>query len=78
MNHEFTLRLAGELEMTVEIADALFEAGCDDASAWSEGTTGYLTFHRDAESLGKAIGSAVDDVGRAGFTIAHITVGDLP
>ena len=31
--HEFTLILKGSLELTEEIADALFEAGCDDGTA---------------------------------------------
>jgi hypothetical protein len=72
--HDFTLTLAGARELTVELADALYEAGCDDASVYSEGPTVYLDFHREAESLGDAIGSAVKDVARAGFSVALVRV----
>ena len=69
--HDFTFTIAGVEELTVAVADALFAAGCDDASPHSEGPTVYLDFHREAESLGKAICSAVNDVERAGFAVAR-------
>lgn len=72
--HEFTLTLGGDTELTVEVADALFRAGCDDASPHSEGLTISLDFHREADSLGDAIGSAVKDVARAGFRVAQVDV----
>jgi hypothetical protein len=49
---EFTLTLRGMNELTADVADALFEAGCDDASPHSDGRTVDLDFHREAESLG--------------------------
>jgi hypothetical protein len=52
----------------------LIEAGCDDASLWSEGETVCLEFSRAAQSLGDAIGSAVKDVMRAGLTVARVEV----
>jgi hypothetical protein len=57
--------------LTAATADALYEAGCDDASVWSEGPTMYLEFHREAGSLGDAIGSAVKDVEAAGHAVAR-------
>ena len=69
--YDFTLTLAGVDELTVEVADALYEAGCDDATPCSEGPTVYLHFHREAESLGDAIGSAIKDVA-PGFSFAHV------
>ena len=60
--------------VAIALADALYEAGCDDASPHSEGPTVYLDFHREAESLGDAIGSAVKDVARAGFSVARVEV----
>jgi hypothetical protein len=70
----FTLVLSGPSELTEDIANALFEAGCDDAGVGS--CEGILTvdFDREAESLGKAIGSAVEDVERAGFAVARVEV----
>jgi hypothetical protein len=72
--YDFTFTLAGVAELTVEVADALYEAGCDDASPHSEGQTVYLDFHREAPSLGDAIGSAVKDVERCGLAVARVEV----
>lgn len=58
--------------MTVEAADALYEAGCDDASPRSQGATVQLDFHREAGSLSQAIGPAVNDVERAGYRVARV------
>jgi hypothetical protein len=73
----FTLLLAGESEMTDELQGRLLAAGCDDASLWSEAGSVYLSFDRQAASLGKAIGSAVEDVERAGLGVARVEV-DTP
>jgi hypothetical protein len=72
--HHFTLTLQGVSEMTDELQGRLLEAGCDDATLWSEGETVFLDFGREAESLGDALGSAVKDVARAGFKVARIEV----
>jgi hypothetical protein len=72
--YDFTVTLAGVDELTVELADALYEAGCNDASPHSEGPTVYLDFHREAGSLGDSIGSAVKDVERAGYAVARVEV----
>jgi hypothetical protein len=71
---DFTFRLVGVDELTVEVADALFEAGCDDASPWSEGPAVHLDFHREAGSLGEAVGSAIRDVEPAGFAVVRVEV----
>ena len=75
--YDFTFTLAGVDDLTAEVADALYEAGCDDASPHSEGPTVYLDFHREAESLGDAIGSAVKSVERAGYAVSRVDV-DTP
>jgi hypothetical protein len=72
--YEFTMILSGVSELTVEMADALFEAGCDDASPGSRDGIVFIGFDREASSLGDAIGSAVNDVARAGFAVARIEV----
>lgn len=72
--HDFTVTLSGISELTAEVADRLYEAGCDDASPYSEGPTVHLTFHREAESIGDAVGSAMKDVGRAGYRVAHVEI----
>lgn len=72
--YDFTFTLSGVDELTAEVADRLYEAGCDDASPHSSGPTVYLDFHREAESLGDALGSAVKDVERAGYAVARVDV----
>lgn len=74
--HEFTLVLAGVDVLTPEMGDALFGAGCDDCTPGSWGGKVYVHFDREAASLGDAIGSAVKDVERAGYTIAAVQVED--
>jgi hypothetical protein len=76
--YDFTLILSGEHEFTPELADALYEAGCDDASVRSEEPTVYLDFHREAGSRGDAIGSAVKNVEAAGYTVARIDIEEQP
>lgn len=73
--YSFTFILAGVEELTIEVGDAVY-AVIDDASLWSEGPSIYLDFDREADSLGDAIGSAVKDVERAGYSVARVDVGD--
>jgi hypothetical protein len=72
--YTFSLVLSGPSELTEDIANALFEAGCDDAGVGSCEGVLSVDFDREAESLGDAIGSAVKDVERAGFAVARIEV----
>ena len=73
--YSFTLTLAGLDELTIEVGDAIY-AVIDDGFLHSEGPIVSLEFDREAESLGKAIGSAVEDVQRAGFGVARVEVGE--
>lgn len=72
--YSFTLTLSGVSEITVAMADALFEAGCDDSSPSSSGGIVTIDFDRESESLGDAVGSAIRDVERAGFKVARVEV----
>lgn len=64
--HSFTLILAGEPELTVELEDALFEAGCDDASLGVSCGVLYLAFDREAASKSEAVAAAIEDVESTG------------
>ncbi len=70
--YEFTLILRGSLELTEEIADKLFEAGCDDGSPGTCSGVFSIDFHREAGSLDEAIRSAIRDVRSAGFDVARV------
>jgi hypothetical protein len=65
--HEFTLVLDGIPELTPEIMDALYEAGCDDATVSRSNGTVSMDFDRPAASLTEAIVSAINDIRRAGI-----------
>jgi hypothetical protein len=66
-NHEFVLVLSGVTVLDERVMNALFEAGCDDATPSLRFGTIYLTFDREAVSLRKAILTAIGDVMRAGI-----------
>ena len=70
----FDLILGGVDVLTVEIADALYESGCDDASPGS--SVGVVTVHfdREARSLSEAVGTAIANVEQAGLKVARIIV----
>lgn len=67
--HDFTLVLTGITELTSEAENALFEAGCDDATLSVRSGRPYLTFSRTAPSLKDAILSAIRDVRKAGIGV---------
>lgn len=63
--HDFTLVLYGVSELTRDVLDALFEAGCDDATIASRCGRIVATFSRTAPSLKDAILSAIQCVRNA-------------
>lgn len=75
--HTFTLLLVNEHELTTELEDALFEAGCDDGMLFSKNQVVYIEFDRDADSLEEAIVSAINEVESAGFQVARVEPSDL-
>jgi hypothetical protein len=63
--HDFALIVGGVSELTQDIEDALFEAGCDDATLSVREGVLYIEFSRRAKSLQDAIISAINDVHKA-------------
>jgi len=74
MNYEFHLILKEGTEITEELADQLFEAGCDDGTPGTFCGTPYISFHREAESLETAIRSSVADVQKAGCVVERVQI----
>lgn len=75
MNHEFVFvldRLATDDEI-----DALFEAGCDDATPESRGGRTVLGFARAANRLSTALVTALRDVESTGLRVAAVESEDL-
>lgn len=64
--HDFSLVIDGVTEMTPEIVDALFEAGCDDATVGMRAGRMFITFSRTSTSMKDAILSAIMNVRNAG------------
>ena len=74
--HDFVLVLDGVKEIGPRVMDALFEAGCDDATPSLRFGRVYLTFTREAPSLREAILSAIRDVKRANIGASVLYIDD--
>ena len=72
--YDFTLILSGSVELSEEVAEALFEAGCDDGTPGTSGGVFSIDFHRQASSLEEAIRTAIVDVKSAGFDVARVEI----
>ena len=72
--YRFTVILAGLSEISDDLAEALFEAGCDDGSPWSSQGVAAVGFDREAESFEQAVRSAIADVQKAGCHVAWVKI----
>lgn len=70
--YQFTLILSGPPDLTEDIADSLFEAGCDDGTPGTCNGVFSIDFHREASSLEEAIRSAIVNVRSVGFEVARV------
>jgi hypothetical protein len=73
---EFQLVLNDLDAVNEEIADALYDAGCDDGTPFSSQGVAAVGFSREASSLEEAIRSALSDVNKAGYTVARAESAD--
>mgnify|MGYP001038977844 CR=1 FL=1 len=64
---DFALVVGGVRELTPEVEDALFKAGCDDATVSMRHGRLYVEFSRSAKSFEEAIFSAIRDIRSAGI-----------
>jgi hypothetical protein len=74
--HDFVLVLTGVNELSPEMEDALFEAGCDDATISVRSGRVFLTFTREAVSIRNAILSAIRNVKDAAIGADVLRVDD--
>jgi hypothetical protein len=75
--HGFTLVIDGVPDLTSEVMNALFEAGCDDATPMMTGGHLYMGFDRAAVTVGEAISSAIEDVRKADIGARVIRVDEV-
>jgi hypothetical protein len=72
--YDFTLILAEFLDLTDDLADTLFAAGCDDGTPGTCNGVFSIDFHREATSLEEAIRSAIADVRTAGYEVTRVEI----
>ena len=72
--HGFTLIIEGIPDLTPEVMDALFEAGCDDATVMMQADRVSMAFDRAAPTMKDAIISAIRDVQKANIGARVIRV----
>lgn len=75
---EFSLILDGVDRSDDVMANALYEAGCDDGTLYSICGETAVGFSREASSLEEAVRSAIADVARAGFAVNRVEPADAP
>lgn len=77
--YDFTLLLDGINQITPEVENALYKAGCDDATISIRYGRMYLTFTRAANSFRNAVISAIKDVRKSkiGATVLRVDQCDL-
>jgi hypothetical protein len=73
MKYEFALILS-DADLSDEIADKLYEAGCDDASILTRDGVTRLQFDREAANLDKTLASAIQSVERAGLAVSRVEI----
>ena len=74
VKYEFTLVLKGSPKLTEEIADQLFESGCDDGTPGTCNGAFSIDFHRTASTLEEAINSAIANVKSAGYMVERVEI----
>jgi hypothetical protein len=72
--YDFSLVLSNGTELTDQLVEDLYEAGCDDGSPSSCGGTVMVTLHREAESLEQAIRAGIADVQKTGSSVARVEI----
>lgn len=78
-DYDFTLVVDGVPELTSDVEDALFEAGCSDSTVGFRTGRMFITFSREGASLKDAVISAIKDVRKAnvGATVTRVDQCDL-
>ncbi len=76
-DYEFSLILSGVPELTRDVLDAFFEAGCDDALIGIRDGIAFADFCREADSCQEALLSAIRDVEAAGARVEHVEPDEL-
>lgn len=68
----FRANLRGQGEESDEMSEAIFAAGCDDATVGSRDGVAFALFARQAASLEQAVRSALSQLQAAGYPAKEI------
>jgi hypothetical protein len=74
MIYRFAVVLRGVDVIDDDLAESLYEAGCDDGSPFSSCGVATIGFDREADCLESAIRSAVADVQKAGCVVECVKI----
>ena len=74
VRYDFTLVLSKPSELTDQLVEDLYDAGCDDGSPTSRAGIVMVTLHREAASLEQAIRSGIADVQKAGCQVRRVEI----
>ena len=72
--YDFTLVVSNRADLTEGLADALYSAGCDDATPGACEGVITVEFHREAASLEEAIRTAIKNVRTAGLEVDRVEI----
>ncbi len=75
---EFLLFLASVSRSNNAMAEALYEAGCDDGTVFSSNGEVAIGFSREANSLEEAVRSAIANVVQAGYSVSRVEPAEAP
>lgn len=73
---DFALIVSGVPELTEDVANSLFEAGCDDATVSMQYGLLYLEFSRSAPTRQEGIASAIRDITSADIGVSVRLIDD--
>lgn len=63
-------------DVILQLADAIYEAGCDDSTVMSKGNTIIVEFDREAKDYESAVVSAIQDLNKvAGLKVMSVDAG---
>jgi hypothetical protein len=74
LRYDFTLVLSEPNDLTDQLVEDLYDAGCDDGSPCLRAGVVMVTLHREAESLEQAIRSGIADVQKAGCRVGRVEI----
>ena len=77
-HYEFTVILMGSRDLTDDLCDALYAAGCDDSSPGSSCGITRIDFDRESDSLEEAIRSTGCEIARVEIDAEAPFLGSAP